>query len=273
MDLSIIIVSYNTKELLRRCLESIIESHKATKPQSHKVEIVVVDNGSDYNIKYQISNIKKRYKKSKVRLIQNKENLGFAKANNQGIRKAKGKYVLLLNSDTKVKSGALSGLVEFARKHPEAGAIGPQLINTDGSVQPSVYHFPTIWRAIKEYWLGQKEAYEKYAPAGNKPVEAGAVVGAAMLIPKKVFSQIGFLDERYFMYFEDLDFCRRVKRAGLKIFYLPAVEIIHHHGASGKEIPQETRSWLVQSSKIYHGFFKHYLINFIIWSSQKWQRL
>jgi len=222
---------------------------------------------------YNILKPKKKYKKLNTTLIQNKENLGFAKANNQGIKQAQGRYIFLLNSDTEVKPGALKKLVEFAKKYPKVGVVVPRLLNPDGSVQPSIYHLPTIRRAIGEYWLGRKGTYEKHALIGKKPVEVEAVVGAAMLIPKKVFDKVGLLDERYFMYFEDLDFCRRVKRAGLKVFYLPTAEIIHYHGASGKEIPKETQRWLVESSKIYHGLPKHYLINFIIWIGQKWQRL
>lgn len=257
MNLSIVIVSYNTKELLRRCLESVIQD----------TEIIVVDNGSSDRSSEMV---KKEF--PEVELIKNKNNFGFAKANNQGIKIARGKYVLLLNSDTEVKPGTLERLMEFVGKHPKMGVVGLRLLNSDESIQQSVYHFPTILGAIREFWLGQKGVYEEYVPEGNQPVEVEAVVGAAMLIPKKVFDKVGLLDERYFMYFEDLDFCRRLKRAGLKVFYLPTAKIIHHHGASGREIPRETRKWLTESSKIYHGVVKHYLINFIIWSGQKWQR-
>ena len=289
MDLSIIIVSYNTRELLKRCLESLIPN----------TGIIVVDNGSNDGSREFLRDLERRKyrnieenKKSKslnlynreaissfaynsisLKVIFNKNNVGFAKANNQGIKIARGKYILLLNSDTQIRQGTLAKLIEFAEKHPEAGAIGARLLNPDSSVQPSIYHLPTIGRAIGEYWLGRKGTYEKYASMGKNPAEVEAVTGAAMLIPRRIIEKVGFLDERYFFYFEDLDFCRRVRRAGFKVYYLPSAEIIHHHGASGKEIPGETQEWLGQSSKIYHGILRYYLITFIIWVSQKWRKL
>lgn len=259
------IVSADSRQVYRGMDLGTSKVPRDTRYKIQDTEIIVVDNGSEDGSVEMVE-------KFKVELIKNKNNFGFAKANNQGIRIAKGEYILLLNSDTEVKPGCLEKLVEFAKEHSWAGVIGARLLNPDGSIQPSVYHFPTLLRAMKEYWLGQKGTCEKYAPKDKRPVEVEAVVGAAMLIPKKVFDKVGLLDERYFMYFEDLDFCRRVKRAGLKVLYLPQAEIIHHHGASGKEIPEETRKWLTESSKIYQGFLKHYLINLVIWSGQKWQR-
>jgi len=280
MDLSVVIVSYNTEELLKRCLESLIIQDTRYKIQD--TEVIVVDNGSEDGSKEYLKSQKSKVKPAcagrtttqnlKLKIILNDRNLGFAKANNQGIKEAQGEYILLLNSDTEVKSGALEKLIEFAKEHPEAGVIGARLLSLDSSIQPSVYHLPTIWRAIREYWLGQKGTYEKYAPTVSRAVSVEAVTGAVMLIPRKKIGKIGLLDERYFMYFEDLDYCRKVKRAGFKVYYLPTAEIIHRHGASGQEIPDQTRQWLVQSSKTYHGPLKHYLINFIIFTAQKWQK-
>ncbi|MDP2860695.1 MAG: glycosyltransferase family 2 protein, partial [bacterium] len=163
---------------------------------------------------------------------------------------------------------SLKNLLFFAKNHPDTGIIGSRLLNPDGTVQPSVYHFPTIRRAIKEYFFGKKGSYEKYAPNSEKPLEVEALVGATMLIPKTVFEKVGLLDERYFMYFEDFDFCRRVKSAGLKIYYLPESRIFHHHGASGKKLGGKTSEFLVKSSKIYNGRLKYYLFTLIIRLSQ-----
>jgi GT2 family glycosyltransferase len=261
MKLSIIIVNFNTKEFLKKCLESIYQYIDIS-----TYEIIVVDNGS---IDGSAKMVKEEF--PKVKLIENSKNLGFAKAVNQGIRKAKGEYIFLLNPDTEIKRGTLKKLIEFAGKNPDAGVIGAKLLNPNSSIQSSVYHFPTIWRAIKEFWFGQRGAYEKYAPAGMEPVEVDAVTGAAMLIPRKTIEKIGLFDERYFMYFEDLDYCRRVKKAGLKVYYLPEARIIHHHGKSGLSV--HVYSYLVSSSKIYNGIIKYYLLTFIIWLGQKFRNI
>lgn len=256
MKLSIIITSFNTKELLEKCLLSL---------KNAQAEIIVVDNAS---IDGSVERVEQRYKG--IKILRNKENLGFAKANNQGIKIAQGEYVLLLNSDTQVEPKALDELIKFAEERSEAGVIGAKLLNQDGSTQPSVFHLPTIRGAISEFWFKKTESFSKYAPKGNNPIEVEAVVGAAMLIPKPVIEKVGLLDERYFMYFEDLDYCRRVRRAGFKVYYLPKAEVIHHHGASGKELGHKTNQWLVTSSKIYHGTIKYWLLTFIIWLGQKW---
>lgn len=263
--LSIIIVNWNTKDLLHDCLTSINQ----TKGEL-ALEVIVVDNGSTDG---SVQLIKSEF--PGVKLMANKENLGFAKANNQGIRKAGGDYMLLLNSDTELKPKALSNLVNFAFKEKKAAVVGARLVNPDGSIQPSSRNLPTIGRAIREYWLGQKGAYEGYVPSGNKATEVEVVVGAAMLIPKKVINKIGLLDERYFFYYEDMDFCWRVRRAGFKVYYLPTAEIIHYHGVSGRGLADKENQWrrLVPSSKIYHGLLRHYLLTAVIWLGQKWQNL
>ena len=261
MDLSIIIVSFNTKDLLKRCLDSL--------PLSE--EVIVVDNAStDGSVemleKFQASH-------SSFRTIFNKKNLGFAKAVNQGIKEARGTYILLLNSDTVVKPGALLAMINFVQIHPLAGVVGGRLLNSDGTIQGSCYHLPGIGRVIKEWWLGKEKISEKYAPKGEEPTEVESVVGGSFLIPREVVDRVGLLDERFFMYFEDLDYCRRVRKAGFKVYYLPKAEFIHEHGASGRNIPQQTHRWLVESSKKYHGKLNYYLITSVIWLGQKWQKI
>lgn len=270
IKLSIIIVSYNTRDLTLSCLDSIGKSgFKGT------IEIVVVDNGSKDGSQNAIKGFEFSDNDVQLRLIENDSNLGFAKANNQGIKKSKGENILLLNSDTKVLPDSLRKLVGFVSKNDKIGIVGPRLLNPDKSVQDSVYRLPTVTRAVKQYWLGKMGLLEKHHPKSKKPVQVEAVVGAAFLIPRRVVEKIGLLDERYFMYYEDLDYCRRVMKAGLMVYYLPSAEVIHYHGASGKKIKEDENQWkrLIPSSKTYHGFVDHYLIFSIIWVSQKVQNI
>lgn len=321
-DLSIIIISYNTKKPLERCLESIcnrwvigdqglgisgakrsrvnIDLPPVTGHQPPITEIIVVDNdSSDGSVEMvkemaargQLSVIRgqrlgvggKNVHRSPVtdhrspittlRLIENKQNLGFAKGVNQGIRQAEGEAVFLLNSDTIVKKGALRALLDFEKRFRPV-IVGAKLLNSDETIQSSVFHLLTIGRAISEYWLGKEGSFSKYFPTEEEPVEVEAVVGGAMLISKEVIEKVGLFDERYFMYFEDLDYCRRARRAGFKIWYFPEAEIIHEHGASGRTLTDGQNQWrrLTPSSKIYHGLVKHYLLSFILWTGQKFRK-
>ena len=262
MDLSIIIVSFNTKALLKKCLESLPSN----------VEIIVIDNNSTDGTVQMLREIKASGKRE-IKLIENRDNVGFAKAVNQGLKQAKGEYLLLLNSDIFAKEDALAKLLAFVKKEPQVGVVGGCLLNPDGSPQGSCFYLPTLLRTVKEFWLNGSSTLGKYTPLGDKPVEVEAVMGAVFLIPKKVLQQVGFFDERYFMYFEDLDYCRRVRENGFKVYYLPEAKFIHEHGASGRSIPGQTHCWLVQSSKVYHGKTKYYLITFIIWLGQKCQKI
>lgn len=271
IKLSIVIVNLNTKDLTVGCIRSI---EKWAKDLSY--EVLLTDNGSNDGSVEAFKKIKdEAYWKNKFTLILNDSNTGYAKANNQGIRKAKGEYILLLNNDTVVHEGALQSLIEFAVKTPDAGVIGSRLLNIDDTLQMSCYHFPTITNAIKEYWLGQKGLFEKFAPKGEDPVTVDSVVGAAFLITPEAKKRVGILDERYFAYFEDIDYCRQTWKNGLKVYYLPKSVITHYHGATFKKLANEAERWkkLIPSSKVYHGFFKHYLINLILWLGQKKNKL
>jgi len=287
-DLSIIIVNYNTRDLLKKCLESVISNWllaedkppafnrklKITKPQLLAAEVIVVDNGSTDGSGEYIGKLKRlRMNGLEIKTVLNKQNLGFAKAVNQGINQAQGKYILLLNSDTRVQKNSLNRLLKFAKSNPQAGIIGARLVNPDGSIQPSVYHFPSIKKAFKEFWLGEDGEYEKYVPQTQKAIEVDAVTGAAMLIPRETIKKVGFFDERYFMYFEDLDYCRRARRTGLKVYYLPEATILHHHGQSAVKVGNKAYQWLCQSSKIYNGVIKYWLLTIIIFLGRKIRRL
>lgn len=261
-DISVIIVSYNTSKLTKECIESI-----SACSGNLKVEVLLVDNASSDGTAENIKNIED----IDLKIVENKENLGFAKAVNIGISKASGKYLLLLNPDTRVRKGVFEKLIEFAEGKKNIAAVAPRLLNEDGSVQGSVFRSPTVSRAVKQYWLADVGLLDKYAPKDKKPNEVEAASMAAFLITSKCLDEVGLLDERYFMYFEDLDYCRRITRHGLKVYYHPSAQVIHLHGASGRKLASDDTQWrrLIPSSKIYHGLVKHYLINFIIWSGQK----
>lgn len=269
--LSIVIVNLNTKDLTLGCLRSIQKEGK-----NLSYEVLLTDNGSTDGSVEALKALKKEaFWKNKLTLIFNKTNTGYGKANNQGIKKAKGKYILLLNNDTVVHKDALQNLIKFAQKTPDAGVVGSKLLNIDGTLQASCFHFPTIKNAIKEYWLGYKGLFDKYAPKTNEPVTVDAVVGAAFLITPPALKKVGMLDERYFAYFEDIDYCRQTWKNGLKVYYLPSSIITHYHGATFKKLASdEAVRWrkLIPSSKIYHGWLKHYVLFFILWLGQKWQR-
>lgn len=266
MKLSIVVVNLNTKRLTLDSIKSIKEEGS-----KFKKEIIVIDNGSDDGSVEAL----RKLKNNNFHLIENDGNYGYSRANNQGMKIAKGEYIMLLNNDTIVHKGALKALVDFAERTPDAGVVGSKLLNIDGSLQKSCYHFPTITNALKEYWFGKSGLFEKFAPKGEKPVEVDSVVGASFLITPKAQKKVGMLDERYFAYFEDIDYCRQTWKAGLKVYYLPASVITHYHGATFKKLASQKDRWkkLVPSSKIYHGFLKHYIINAILWTGQKWQRI
>ncbi len=270
MDLSIVIVNFNTKDLTLKCIKSI-----KNESGDLSFEVVLVDNGSsDASVEAFKKIREESFWRGKLTLIFNSSNLGYAKANNQGIKRAKGKYILLLNSDTVIHRDALQNLLHFAKDTPEAGVVGSKLLNTDGTLQMSCYRFPTIANAIKEYWFGQKGLFEKFAPAGKKPITVDSVVGAAFLITPEAVRRVGVLDERYFAYFEDIDYCRRVWKKGLKVYYLPASVITHYHGATFKKLADEKNQWkkLIPGSKIYHGAVRHYILSAILWIGQKRRR-
>lgn len=259
MKLSIIIVNYNTNDLTKACVASIKNSQTKS-----SYEIIIVDNASNPAPK----------QSSDYQLIKNNENLGFSKANNIGLKASRGEYKLLLNSDTEVEKGAIDELINFAESNPDAGVVGPKLLNKDGTLQASCFNFPTVFRAIRQYWFGEKGLLDKFFPKGNLAQVVDSVVGAAMLITPRAIKKVGFLDEKYFMYFEDIDYCKKIKAAGLKVYYLPSSGVTHLHGESGKDLAKKEDQWrrLVPSSKIYHGIVKHVLISFIILTGQKWQK-
>ena len=263
VNLSIIIATWNTADTTLKCVQSI----KKYLPV-FDYEIIVVDNGSSDDT------VAKLKKESGVVIVENKTNLGFGGGNNIGAKVAKGEYLLFLNSDMELLDNKLIDMFNYINSHPEIGLISPKFLNIDLSDQGSVFPPQTLLNAFKEFWLGQN-TYSKYVPVGKQPVEVFSVSGGAVMIKGSLFEKIGGWDKRYFMFYEDLELCRQVKKLSYEIYYYPECRIIHRHGASGKSLADDSNQWrrLIPGSKIYHGIIKHYLLFLITWSGQKWQKL
>jgi len=165
-------------------------------------------------------------------------------------------------------------MLNYINSHPEIGLIAPKFLNTDGSDQGSVWPPQSLSNAFKEFWLGQN-TYSKYVPGGKQPVDVFSVSGGALMVKGSLFEKISGWDKRYFMFYEDLELCRQVKKLGYEIYYYPECRLIHRHGVSGKLLADNSNQWrrLIPSSKIYHGNIKHYLLFLITWSGQKWRNL
>ena len=237
MELSIIIPSYNTRKLLVGCLESLY--YCTSTLLQNRTEIIVVDNGSTDGT---VANVKSTTQI--LKLIENKQNLGFAKAINQGLKEAKGEYLLLLNSDTVVLNSAIEKMVEYLKNHKEAGVVGCQLIKADGSIQPSGGYLPNLLNlAFWMLFLDDLPLVRKIFPAYHveeksfytKKRKLGWVTGAFFLTRRDVLEKVGTFDEEMFMYVEEIDWCQRVQKAGFSVVFNPSAGVIHYQGASAKK--------------------------------------
>lgn len=237
IDISIIIVNYNVKELLEQCIRSIF-----TASSGLNIEVIVVDNNSfDGSLRY----IQEKFPDDKrLKLIESPVNLGFAKANNLGVKKAAGEFVLILNPDTILQEDTLQKTLKFYKDNPGTGAVTCKLILPNGKLDLACRRsFPTPSVAVYRI-LGLSKIFPKSRIFGkynltyleeNKTYEVDAIVGAFMLIKKSVYDEVNGFDEDYFMYGEDLDLCFRIKKAGYKIYYYPDTSIIHYKGESTKK--------------------------------------
>lgn len=225
---SILIVNWNSKDLLRECLLSIRRTCADL-----TLQIVVVDGGSfDGCAEMLACNF------PEVDFVQSKENIGFGRANNLGLTRVQGEAVLVLNPDTEMESGALQTLLQELRRRPDAGIVSPRLLNTDRTLQTSVHALPRpVRQALDSEFLRRTlSPYSLWAPPSDfappESVAVEAVPGTCMLMWTKTFRDVGAFTPAYFMYAEDMDLCFKILRAGLKIYHVPAAEIVHHGGAS-----------------------------------------
>jgi GT2 family glycosyltransferase len=259
MDLSIIIVSFNTKNLLTTCINSVLKYTKGI-----NFEIVVVDNASD-------DGSGEAAKKLGVKVIENKTNPGFAAANNQGVRVSKGKYVLFLNSDTEIHDNVLEEMVAWMNLNSKSGVVTCALKNADGSMQATGGYFPTLLRVFS--WMTIQDIpfvdsiIKPFHPYHSKALffkgdsfyksekELDWVTGAFLLTRRNILEDIGGWDEKFFMYVEEVDLCYRVKKLGYKIWYLPKWNITHLGGASSKTSEFSLISEYEGVKKFYKKFY------------------
>ncbi len=230
--LSIIIVNYNVRQLLKGCLQSLED----TFPQEN-VEIIVVDNHSTDK---SAAMLRKEF--PQVKVIENETNRGFAAANNQGLRQSQGEYILLLNPDTVVLPNALREMVNFIEIHSDAGALGCKILNADGTLQSSCRNFPSLTTIFLEntglYRLlsVSKRLRNRYLILwDHDQIRAvDSVKGACLMVRKDVIDQIGFLDEAFFLYGEEVDLCKRISDAGWNIYFTPDAQIVHYDKQSSR---------------------------------------
>jgi GT2 family glycosyltransferase len=241
IDLSIIIVNFNTKDLLRECLMSLANNEY----EKYSIEVIVVDNAS---VDGSMDMVKKEFPSTII--IQNSENTGFAKANNIGIKKSKGRYILLLNSDTEVNHSTIATMLDYMEKNADVGVSTCKLLLRDGSMDPACHRgFPTPWAACAYYLKLEKffpksplfaayhQTYKNLATIHDVDI----ISGAFFLVRRSVASSVGVLDEAYFFYGEDMDWCIRIKRAGWRIIYNPTVTILHKKKQSGRANTDKAR--------------------------------
>ena len=241
MDLSIIIVNYNTFALTKDTINSILRySYPFT------VEIMVVDNNSTDD---SLKNLKKYFKCKDVRFIESKENNGFAAGNNQGIKEARGRYVLLLNSDTIVKENTLENIYNYMEKHHDVGAVGCKVVLENGELDKACKRsFPNPSNAFSRLFhiKTKNNDYNLEELDDDGVYEIDCLTGAFMFIRRNALNDSGLLDETFFMYGEDIDLCYRIKKSGWKIVYYGKSEIVHYKGASSKK----------QKSKLIYEFYR-----------------
>jgi len=231
MDVSVIIVNWNTGNLLRQCLDSISGGFS----NNETYEVFVVDNDSkDQSIAIAEGS------PQKTQYFMMKKNLGFAKANNVGIRQAAGDYIILLNPDTRVLEGSFTNLINFLSTHSGAAAVGPKLLNTDLTLQSSCRRFPNLSVLVLmflklHHFFPKIKTYSDYLMRdfGYKSDQiVNQIMGACMVIPKKAIENVGLLDEGYWIWFEEVDWCKRATDIGMSVWFSPSSEIIHHGGVS-----------------------------------------
>lgn len=249
IDLSIVIVSYNVREMLADCLASLPAATEGL-----RTETFVVDNASSDGSAEMV-----RSRFPEVILDARAENLGFTRGNNVALQRARGGYVLLLNPDTEAHAGSLTRLVRFMDDHPRAGACGPKLLNTEGTLQRNGARFPSLLRefvcatglrrlAMRQYELALGYGREDF----DQLCQVDQVSGACMLVRRSVMEQVGMLDERFFMFYEEIEWAHRIKSAGWEVWYVPDAVVTHHWMGSVRQDSRRMSAELFKSQVLYY---------------------
>ena len=265
VTLSVVVVSYNRRDLLARCLDAVLGDADAP-----DLELFVVDNASHDGSAQMVA---EQY--PGVRLIANQENIGFGKANNRAFAQARGRYLLMLNPDTIARPGALRALVEYAEAHPEAGAVGGRLEYEDGTFQHSAFRFPDWKQALFGFFDGfvplDSAVNGRYPPEQyERPFLAEHLLGACLLLRREALEQVGAIDPAFFMYFEETDLCVRLRAAGWQNVYLPAARIVHVGAGSTSAASEKMSVEFHRSQAIFYrrhrGPGGYALLKLIVWA-------
>lgn len=266
MDVSIIIVNWNTRDILKECLQSVYQQTEGV-----DFEVIVIDNASDDD---SVAMIKSDF--PQVVLIENKENKGFATANNQGMAVAKGRYCLLLNSDTVVLDNAITKTVEFADHQDKTAVVGCRVLNPDKTLQPTCFMFPSLLNMFLSstylYKLFRRSKFfgrERLTWWQRDDVrQVDVVTGCFMLVSRQAIDQVGMMDESFFMYGEETDWCYRFKKAGWNVLFTPGAEIIHLGGQSSAKVRGEMvvqlRIGILQFMKKHYNGLVHALASLLV---------
>jgi GT2 family glycosyltransferase len=248
---AVCVINYNTRDLLRECLRSVMTENAD--------EIVVVDSAStDSTVEMMQAEF------PAIPLIALETNIGFGAASNRGIERCRSAHIVLLNADTQMQPGSLQALCEYLKKHPQVAIIGPRLLNPDGTLQTSCFHFPTplhiflyisgLYRWIPRLPILNQRTLQKITNESAKPVPW--ILGAALAFRRQTFEESGGFDENFFMYFEEVDLCYRLSAQGRQIHFVPEAEIIHVGG--GSTIQNRTWSYVQFFASLTQFYRKHY---------------
>ncbi|NLG29524.1 MAG: glycosyltransferase family 2 protein [Chloroflexi bacterium] len=266
MDLSVVIVNWNVRDLLRACLASLYAAPGAVlladgtlQLGAYRVEVLVVDNASSDG---SVAMLRAEF--PRVTAVDSGANLGYTGGNNLALGRCRGRYALLLNPDTRVLDAALTTLLDYAEAHPDVGVVGPRLVYGDGSPAPARYRFPTLATALMESTrleeLFPRNRWTRRYHMADTPDDAtqdvGWVTGACVLVRRAAWERVGLLDEAFFMYSEEVDWCRRMANDGWRVVYLPTAVVVHYEGRSSAQV-SAARHIRFQTSKI-HYFRKHH---------------
>jgi GT2 family glycosyltransferase len=282
VNLSVLTVTYNSQ----RFLDGLYESLQKYLPKNS--EWVIVDHGSKDNTVEKIHHFRKN-SRFPIKLIE-QDNKGFSSGNNRAASVAEGEVLLILNPDTRLLDDSVEKMLVFFEDRHDIGILAPKLLESTGKIQQSVRKLPTLKGLIDEYFFGKKHTFSQYAPEVEHPVEVECVYGAAMMMKKNIFEKMKGFNEKYFLYYEDIDLCRKVLSWDLKIIYFPEATISHQVGGTevaAKSMPMGVRSlahffpikssgkvyYQIKGRNIYHGVLISFLIAVVQYIAQKLGRI